>query len=66
MSQGPWKMNEGRSPCQIIFIYYTCFLLKTQTPRSLQPSAGGMGVSLKAQKGVGGRVGAGVRWVYKA
>lgn len=38
MSQGCWKINEGSFLYQITFIYYTCFLLKTQTPHwSLVP-----------------------------
>lgn len=35
MSQGPWKINEGRFLHQITFTYYTCFLLKTQDPTGL-------------------------------
>lgn len=32
MSQGLWKINDGRFLCQNTFISYTWFLLKTQTP----------------------------------
>ena len=36
MSQGPWKINEGRFLHQITFTYYyTCFLLKTQDSTGL-------------------------------
>ena len=44
MSQGPWKINEGRFLHQITFTYYyTCFLLKNTGPHwSLWPRAGEM------------------------
>lgn len=59
MSHGPWKINERSFLHQISFIYYTCFVLKADTPQVSGPRAGEIGcweregLARRAQQGVG-------------